>query len=1113
MNHDKKTNTEPQGCSLSARINRASVRPLITSTGIASLILFLLTVFVPVMQAQTPDGKGAIAGRVINQATGRYLGDAAVRIAGTNIETVTDANGYYRISGVPAGEARISASYTDLDTATQTVTVIAGQTVSADLNLTAQVYELEKFVVAGAREGSARAVQEQHMSINQKSVFASDSFGNVVDSNIGELLKNIPGVTIDYDGEDAQSMRIRGMDPSLLNVTMDGNDLASVGVYVDGNTSRAFNLATQPLNNIDKIEVILAPLPSHSANTMGGSINLVSKNALQQKGRRIRVAAGLSLNTDELNFDKTPGGGRTPEYKIMPNFTLSWSEVFGSKRPIGIAFNASFNRSYRFNNRYDLPNGYTYDSTVLASNGNRVTPDTPGRVNSLSYTESGKSEQSRMLSLNLDWQVTPSTQLFLYSTWNDITGLGAYGRNMTVTAGGQTGEANLNTMISPSGASLGMGYAISAANTENISFNGGVRHKFGNLEIVYGAFYSRGETDPNPDENFSISYGYSSLGMRVDDVAGNGTGRITQTSPADGSIITADDPLSYLNYKNYNSLTFRHSFYYGTDERRGANIDITFPPFSAFNPSGSWSMPIEVKAGARFSEQLRTSHRYYVNEKLTGGGPSFGSAAEPKLWQFADPYFRNAWSFDVPIPNWLNPYYVVDYREAHPNEFYDDSLDKDGRIYQLLLAEKESKESTTAGYFMLTTRPLRTLTVTAGARYEYTKVSAEGPNYENPDITSSESIYGQGSKYDIRSQYVQTRDQTGVDVNGNPTYGAWYDTAEINPYYQMSREDQLRILFTRQRNSTSYDDWFPNLQLKWEPTRNLVVRFARTQAIGRPDFSNILPGDRWLKQWMTIQRSNPALRPERSEKYDFSAEYYFKKSNMLTLSLFRQNFTDTIQTLTSFVTNVHDPEAAGVVIDGVNYVRDLSQDEGAWMLEQKSNFGKGQNQGFEIAYKQRLDVLADWLRNFEVYGSFSYADPKMWIKIRTYPRPQPTDTDEEKFAYYNSPTYLQAVDMPGIQKRSATLQLHYFGNRFSGRIRAYRVDKYARKFIQPGEINYQDAYIRYDLNLNYRLSNRWTASLDWRNVTNEGDVRHIYNRTGGYYTSGAVINLSVGANF
>jgi hypothetical protein len=117
-------------------------------------------------------------------------------------------------------------------------------------------------------------------------------------------------------------------------------------------------------------------------------------------------------------------------------------------------------------------------------------------------------------------------------------------------------------------------------------------------------------------------------------------------------------------------------------------------------------------------------------------------------------------------------------------------------------------------------------------------------------------------------------------------------------------------------------------------------------------------------------------------------------------------------------------------------------------------------------------------------------------------------------AYRNSPTVRQEIAMANIQKSSASVQLAYTGSRFSGRIRGYWVDRFARDIrTEIVEINYQEAYIRGDININYKLSPRWTASFDWRNFTNDGDVRKIFDRTGGYYTSGMVINLSVKGDF
>lgn len=1078
------------------------------------------------LYAQTAEGKGTISGRVSNQATGRFLSGAVVSVEGSKVEAITEPDGSFRLTNLPAGPVTLSASFADLEKTIKTANVVAGETVLIDFDLTSGAYTevltLDSYVVSGVREGSARATQEQRMSTSQKSVYTSDSFGNVVDSNVGEIMKNLPGVTIDYDGggEDAARMMIRGMDPNFALVTIDGNEIASIR----GGESRSFNLATQSLANIDSIELKIAPLPSDSANAMSGVVNLVSKSALQQKGRRISLAGNLSLNTSELDFDKTPGGARTPERKIMPGFTFSYSDALGDKRPLGIAFNASFNRSYRFNNSYTLPAGYDYDAQTIQANQQIVTPTTPGRVDQLRFAETGKSEQQRMISLNLDWQAFPNTVIYLYSTWNDVVGLGTYSRSMTIDAGPQTSQSNISTIIAPADSAINVGYSVGAADNSNVSFSAGARHTFGGLKINYGANFSRADTTPNPNKNFGINYSTNQIGVRVDDLTGNGTGRLTQLYKpiiGDTVIVSPDDPRSYLNLKNYSTndgtaLRLSRNVSSGKDERRGANLDVTLPSIDAFG------VPLEFQMGAKRAEQERFTNNYSLTRRLTGGGSTYSNAA-PQVSQFADPYFRNTWKFDIPIANWVNPYSVLDYYYSNPEKFYyaeynladQQNLD----IHRQLMARKYTKEAITAGYGMVTARLLPSLTMIAGLRYEYTDVTGEGPVFERYE--NSTNPFRQGEKYDSVSNYIQKRDQTGLDANGNPIYGPWYDDPRmiVNPYgpqganYLATDKDKLLKLYTRLKGSKSYDNWFPNVQLKWTPIKDMNVRLARTEAIGRADFANILPNENWIKSARLIRRSNTEVKPEASRKYDLAIEYYFKNNGMLTLSLFRQDWTNVVRTKTTYVTNVWDPVAAGVNLDSEFYVSDSEHEEGIWTVQTPQNGGKGINQGGEIAYRQRLGVIAYWLRDFEVFASFSYADPKTWETRRLAATPSASDPQYVWDEYLKSPTVEDEIPMQDIQKRSASLQFAYLGNRFSGRIRGYWVDKFVRDIGSYREFNYQDAYIRCDLNLNYKLNSRWTASFDWRNITNDGDSRHIFDRTGGYYTSGMVVNLSLRANF
>jgi TonB-dependent receptor len=1099
---------------LAALLGFRRLRRFRSSVLLASVLCLLPSDFSPPAFSQSiRSGSGIVTGRVLNKATGQYLSDAVVTVEGTNIETLTDSTGSFRLMNVPSGAVRVSASYTGLDRLTREVVVSEGSRVNADFDLTAQIYQMEAFVVSGAREGSARAIQEQRVSVSQKAIFAADSFGNIVDNNIGELMKNLPGITIDYDGEDAATMRIRGMDPEFAAITLDGNEVATVGVYEgelgalggDQDDSRAFNLRTAALQNIESIELKIAPTPEDPGNAMGGLVDIKTKSALSQKGRRLYFAANLSLNTAELDFDKTPGGARTPNRKIQPGFNFGWTESFGSRQRIGFAFDVGFTRTYRYSNGYTLPGGYTYDTAILAANNNKVLPDTPGFVNSLRWTESGKSEEKRMISLNLDYQPWgPNHSFFLKSSYNDARGLGSYSRSMTLTAGTRADGSNLNTILSPIGARVDITNGTTEADNKNYSFNAGAVHKFGRLEIDYNAHFSHADNKPDPEQNYSIGYNSTGYGFNVFNIAGNAVADIVQTAHDGAGVIDAGDPRSYRNLDNYNSLAYRHNFTYGTDERRGAKFNIRIPLVLRV-PFTSYEIPVDIKTGASYGEQQRHTHRYQRNRRLTGGStlPNWLTSAEPELRQFADRYFMDSWGFDVPIPAWVSPYKIQDYFNSHPNSFYDTtSSEWEGNLYNELRNEKWTKESTTAAYLMLTIRPHRTLAIVTGFRYERMDNSGSGYSYEGYQSAGGYNKYEAGEKYDSVTSQLPVFDLS--DPN-NPII-----SYIPNPRLNWTQEEKIRNLFTKvDYSNPASTKMLPNLQIKWTPHKDWNIRFARSESVGRPKFGNVLFQETWRESSRTIERTNPGLKPSSSEKYDVAIEYYPGKDGMITLSLFHQKFKDIIYDNTTFLTVIHDEAEA----NGPDTIFDDTHPDGLWAVITPDNIGKGQNQGFEITYRQKLGFIHQSLAGFELYGAYSYANPETEYQRHTMPRPSVINQDT-MLEYLMSQMIWETIPMQKIQKRSATLQLRYNSRQFSGKIAAYWVDEFAlginREYV---EITNQNASIRLDFSLSYKISSRWTASLDWRNMTNVGDDRKIFDRTGGYFTSGMVMNLGVRANF
>ena len=128
-----------------------------------------------------------------NAATGSFLQGALVELAGANRSVITDREGRFHFGDVPAGPAILVASFSGLDPQRIPLPVAAGESIVRNIGLTAEIYQLDKFTVAGEREGTALAETLQRQAPNVKAIVSSDTFGNVADGNIGDLLQHMAG--------------------------------------------------------------------------------------------------------------------------------------------------------------------------------------------------------------------------------------------------------------------------------------------------------------------------------------------------------------------------------------------------------------------------------------------------------------------------------------------------------------------------------------------------------------------------------------------------------------------------------------------------------------------------------------------------------------------------------------------------------------------------------------------------------------------------------------------------------------------------------------------------------------------------------------------------------
>src|SRR5436190_17667170 len=98
------------------------MNPVTTLSRFARICLALTgaVILASISPAQTA-GTGTVEGRVLNVTNGQYVKNARVTVEGTNLESITNEFGEYRLVDVPGGNARIKTAYGGLPAVTQIV--------------------------------------------------------------------------------------------------------------------------------------------------------------------------------------------------------------------------------------------------------------------------------------------------------------------------------------------------------------------------------------------------------------------------------------------------------------------------------------------------------------------------------------------------------------------------------------------------------------------------------------------------------------------------------------------------------------------------------------------------------------------------------------------------------------------------------------------------------------------------------------------------------------------------------------------------------------------------------------------------------------------------------
>lgn len=334
---------------------------------------------------------GDIVGRAFDVNTGSYLPGVAIEVVGRGLSTVSDPEGRYRLANVPAGAQQVRASYLGVDPMTASVTVPATGDVTADLSLGGEVQRLAAFVVEGYKEGRSRALQQKQTATNIADIISADAIGNLPDRNVAEAVARAPGVNISLEQGEGRYVSIRGVEPNLNQVLLDGATMAAPGGTRLG---RAVPLDSLGTGQIAQIEVIKSATPDMDANALGGTLNLKTASPFDRRGRFITGSFAGNRNETTAKNDVEA--------------RVAFSDTFGPGKVWGLAAGASYEKRH-YSNHWLQSSGWNLrainGANVYLPSGFEIKPEWGSNVR-------------RGGNLNLEYRPDKDTQFYLRPTFS-----------------------------------------------------------------------------------------------------------------------------------------------------------------------------------------------------------------------------------------------------------------------------------------------------------------------------------------------------------------------------------------------------------------------------------------------------------------------------------------------------------------------------------------------------------------------------------------------------------------------------------------------------------------------------------------------------------------------
>ncbi len=213
-----------------------------------------------------------IHGHIITGDTEENVAFASVLIVETGQGTITDNDGLFNFSNVPAGEYTLKIQLIGYETKEEKVKVTNKQASELHIKLDVQGFLVDEVVVSASRNAVRRCEAPVVVNVLNEKLFETTN-----STDLAKTLNYQSGLRVENNCQNCAfpQVRINGLEGPYSQILINSRPVVSslAGVY---------GLEQIPVNMIDRIEVVRGGGSAlFGANAVGGTINIITKEPVE----------------------------------------------------------------------------------------------------------------------------------------------------------------------------------------------------------------------------------------------------------------------------------------------------------------------------------------------------------------------------------------------------------------------------------------------------------------------------------------------------------------------------------------------------------------------------------------------------------------------------------------------------------------------------------------------------------------------------------------------------------------------------------------------------------------------------------------------------------------